>query len=80
MVAPEGYLDELARSLHQPPIPAELMLRVYQGYERRKQATDRIDFEDMLALVVRMYDTYSRRRAGGSARASTRSPSTSSRT
>lgn len=58
MVAPEGYLDELARSAHQPPIPAELMLRVYEGYERRKRAADRIDFEDMLALAVRMYDTY----------------------
>ena len=58
MVPPEGYLDELTRSSHEPPIPAELMLRIYDGYERRKQTNGRIDFEDMLGLAVRMFDTY----------------------
>jgi DNA helicase-2/ATP-dependent DNA helicase PcrA len=58
MVPADRYLEELTRSAHQPPIPAELMLRVYEGYERRKRAADRIDFEDMLALAVRMYDTF----------------------
>jgi DNA helicase-2/ATP-dependent DNA helicase PcrA len=58
MVPPEGYLDELRRSSHEPPIPAELMLRVYEGYERRKQTNGRIDFEDMLGLALRMFDTY----------------------
>ena len=32
------------------------MQRVYDGYERRKQRTGRIDFEDMLGLAVRMFD------------------------
>ncbi len=58
MVPPEGYLDELTRSAHEPPIPAELMLRVYQGYEHRKGSTGRMDFEDMLGLAVRMFDAY----------------------
>ena len=58
MVPPEGYLGELTRSAHEPPIPAELMLRVYEGYERRKDATGRMDFEDMLGLAVRMLDSY----------------------
>jgi DNA helicase-2/ATP-dependent DNA helicase PcrA len=58
MVRPDGYLAELARSGHEPPIPAELMLRVYEGYERRKSRTGRMDFEDMLALAVRMFDEH----------------------
>jgi DNA helicase-2/ATP-dependent DNA helicase PcrA len=58
MVAPEGYLAEVERSGHRPPIPAELMLRVYDGYERRKRRMGRIDFEDMLALAVRLLDEH----------------------
>ena len=58
MVPPEGYLGELDRSGHEPPIPAELMLRVYEGYERRKHSNGKIDFEDMLGLAVSMFDTY----------------------
>ena len=58
MVAPQGYLAELERSDHEPPIPPELMLRVYEGYERRKQTNGKIDFEDMLGLAVQMFDTY----------------------
>ncbi len=58
MVDPEGYLAELELSEHEPPIPAELMLRVFEGYERRKHTNGKIDFEDMLGLAVRMFDTY----------------------
>jgi DNA helicase-2/ATP-dependent DNA helicase PcrA len=58
MVPPEGYLGELTRSSHEPPIPPELMLRIYEGYERRKRTNGRIDFEDMLGLAVEMFDTY----------------------
>ena len=56
MVAPEGYVDELDATGHTPPIPANLMERVFAGYERRKRATDRLDFEDMLGLAVRLLD------------------------
>jgi DNA helicase II / ATP-dependent DNA helicase PcrA len=58
MIPPVGYLSELDRAGHEPPIPAELMLRVYEGYERRKQTNGKIDFEDMLGLAVSMFDTY----------------------
>jgi DNA helicase-2/ATP-dependent DNA helicase PcrA len=58
MVAPDAYLDELERTGHAPPIPAELMLRVFEGYERRKASTHRMDFEDILGLAVRMFDAY----------------------
>jgi DNA helicase-2/ATP-dependent DNA helicase PcrA len=34
------------------------MERVYAGYERRKRAMDRLDFEDMLGLAVRLFDEY----------------------
>jgi DNA helicase-2/ATP-dependent DNA helicase PcrA len=56
MIPPERYLDELAD--HEPPIPAELMLRVYDGYERRKRSMGRLDFEDMLGLVLRLFDEH----------------------
>jgi DNA helicase II / ATP-dependent DNA helicase PcrA len=56
MIAPADYLGSLGD--HEPPVPPELMLRVYEGYERRKQATGRIDFEDMLALAVQLFDRY----------------------
>ena len=58
LIPPDRYLEEIERSGHEPPIPAELMVRIYDGYERRKDRTGRIDFEDMLALAVRLYDEH----------------------
>ncbi len=58
MVLPDGYLDEVVAASHVPPIPAELMERVYAGYERRKRAMGRLDFEDMLGLAVCMFDEH----------------------
>ncbi len=56
MIDPTRYVYELEEAAHHPPIPAELLLRVYEGYERRKQRTGRLDFEDMLGLAVRLFD------------------------
>ncbi|MBI3647598.1 MAG: ATP-dependent DNA helicase UvrD2 [Actinobacteria bacterium] len=56
MISPSEYLTEMGD--HEPPIPAELMLRVYEGYERRKHAMGRLDFEDMLGLAVRLLDEH----------------------
>jgi len=56
MIPPARYLDELGE--HEPPIPADLMHRVYDGYERRKRAMGRLDFEDMLALALRLFDEH----------------------
>jgi DNA helicase II / ATP-dependent DNA helicase PcrA len=58
LIPPDGYLDAVVAEGHEPPIPAELMLRIYDGYERRKRATGRFDFEDMLSLAVRMFDEH----------------------
>ncbi|HSJ51379.1 MAG TPA: ATP-dependent DNA helicase UvrD2, partial [Actinomycetota bacterium] len=56
LVQPDRYLAEIAASAHEPPIPAELMHRVFDGYERRKLRAGRMDFEDMLGLLVRLLD------------------------
>ncbi|MCD6020717.1 MAG: UvrD/REP helicase [Actinomycetia bacterium] len=56
MIEPARYLAELGD--HEPPIPAELMLRIYDGYERRKHAMGRLDFEDMLGLALRLFDDH----------------------
>ena len=50
--------DEYLRSLdgHEPPIPADLMARVYREYERRKADQGYVDFEDLLELAVRLFD------------------------
>jgi DNA helicase-2/ATP-dependent DNA helicase PcrA len=58
MTPPERYVGEVERTGHEPPIPVDLMHRVYDGYERRKRRTGRMDFEDMLGLAVRMYDEH----------------------
>ena len=40
-----------------PPIPIDLMQRVYREYERRKQAEGLVDFEDLLELAVQLFET-----------------------
>jgi DNA helicase-2/ATP-dependent DNA helicase PcrA len=53
-LTPATYLDGLDG--HEPPIPPDLMLRVFREYERRKEARARIDFEDVLERAVRLFD------------------------
>lgn len=45
-----------ALGAREPPIPADLMERVFRRYEERKQAERRIDFEDVLELLIRSYE------------------------
>ena len=40
----------------EPPIPPDLMHRVYRDYEARKQADGAIDFEDLLELAVQLFE------------------------
>jgi DNA helicase-2/ATP-dependent DNA helicase PcrA len=49
-----AYEDGLAD--HEPPIPADLMLRVFREYERRKDEAGQIDFEDLLERAVRLFE------------------------
>ena len=53
-LTPQTYRSGLGT--HEPPIPADLMATVFREYERRKQASGLIDFEDLLELAVRMYE------------------------
>jgi DNA helicase II / ATP-dependent DNA helicase PcrA len=41
---------------HEPPIPPDLMERVYHTYERRKRDAGWVDFEDLLELAIRLLD------------------------
>jgi DNA helicase-2/ATP-dependent DNA helicase PcrA len=40
----------------EPPIPVDLMQRVYAEYERRKRDEGAIDFEDLLELAIRLFE------------------------
>jgi DNA helicase II / ATP-dependent DNA helicase PcrA len=42
---------------HEPPIPVDLMLRVYREYERRKAEAGQLDFEDLLARAVTLLES-----------------------
>ncbi len=52
-IPPARYRAELGE--HQPPIPPDLMLRVYRQYEERKEAAGFVDFEDLLELAIQLY-------------------------
>src|SRR4051812_43699926 len=49
-----GYIEAAAE--REPPIPPDLMARVYREYERRKDAEGLLDFEDLLERTVRMFE------------------------
>jgi DNA helicase-2/ATP-dependent DNA helicase PcrA len=49
-IATREYLEKVGD--HEPPIPADLMHRVFVTYEKRKRAASMIDFEDLLEQTV----------------------------
>jgi DNA helicase-2/ATP-dependent DNA helicase PcrA len=53
-LTPETY----RRSLHghEPPLPDDLMARVFGEYERRKEAAGALDFEDLLGLAIQLLE------------------------
>ena len=53
-IGPEAY--EGALGDRKPPIPADLMARVYAQFERVKAEQGLVDFDDMLELTVRMFE------------------------
>ncbi|TML29454.1 MAG: ATP-dependent DNA helicase UvrD2 [Actinobacteria bacterium] len=53
-LTPDTYLDGLGD--HEPPIPNDLMLRVFRLYESGKAGHGYVDFEDLLELAVQMLD------------------------
>jgi DNA helicase-2/ATP-dependent DNA helicase PcrA len=58
MIGPDTYLSALDTEGHEPPIPAPMMEALFQNYERRKERSGVLDFEDMLSLAVRLLDDY----------------------
>jgi DNA helicase II / ATP-dependent DNA helicase PcrA len=53
-LTPDTYLRGLGD--HEPPLPPDLMLRVFRRYEERKQESGYVDFEDLLELAIRLFD------------------------
>src|SRR5206468_6100034 len=53
-IGPERYLAEAGERT--PPIPADLMARVYRDYESAKRSEGVIDFEDLLELAIGMFE------------------------
>jgi DNA helicase-2/ATP-dependent DNA helicase PcrA len=54
-IQPGGY--EQAIGSREPPIPADLMRRVFADYERAKTRAGRIDFDDLLAGTIELLET-----------------------
>lgn len=53
-LTPQTYASSLGD--HEPPIPVDLMLRVYREYERRKSEAGQLDFEDLLGRAVTLLE------------------------
>jgi DNA helicase II / ATP-dependent DNA helicase PcrA len=53
-VPPARYLGSLEG--HDPPIPPDLMLRLYRRYEELKRDQGLMDFEDLLERAIELYD------------------------
>jgi DNA helicase-2/ATP-dependent DNA helicase PcrA len=51
-VTPDRYEEDLGP--HTPPLPPDLMVRVYGEYEARKRRAGKIDFEDLLEHAIRL--------------------------
>jgi DNA helicase II / ATP-dependent DNA helicase PcrA len=53
-LTPATYLAEVGD--HEPPIPPDLMFRIFRGYEAEKADRGYVDFEDVLELTIRLFD------------------------
>jgi DNA helicase-2/ATP-dependent DNA helicase PcrA len=53
-LTPKTYVAALDE--HEPPIPPDLMQRVFRDYEQRKRQATAVDFEDLLELAIQQLD------------------------
>lgn len=53
-LTPDSYYEGLGE--HEPPIPKDLMKRVFRSYEHEKAERGFVDFEDLLELAVRLFE------------------------
>ena len=51
-IAPKDYEREAAAANREPPIPADLLTRIFGDYELAKARANRIDFDDLLVETV----------------------------
>jgi DNA helicase-2/ATP-dependent DNA helicase PcrA len=56
-IEPKGYAAAAAAALREPPIPVDLFVRTYDGYERAKTRANRMDFDDLLVETVKLLET-----------------------
>jgi DNA helicase II / ATP-dependent DNA helicase PcrA len=56
-IAPRAYEREAVAADREPPIPVDLFVRTYEGYERAKVRAGRIDFDDLLLDTVSLLET-----------------------
>jgi DNA helicase-2/ATP-dependent DNA helicase PcrA len=53
-LTPDAYYEGLGD--HEPPIPRDLMRKVFRFYESEKAERGFVDFEDLLELAIRLFD------------------------
>jgi DNA helicase-2/ATP-dependent DNA helicase PcrA len=51
-IAPKAYEAEAAAARREPPIPVDLLVRIFGDYERAKTRAGRMDFDDLLVETV----------------------------
>ena len=56
-IEPGRYEVEAATAGREPPIPADLFVRVFGDYERQKTRMNRIDFDDLLLETAALLET-----------------------
>ena len=54
-IGPDEYPNRLDG--HEPPIPADLMTSIFKRYEAGKRERNLIDFEDLLELTIRLFQS-----------------------
>ena len=54
-VTPDRYAASLGS--HEPPIPVDLMTKVFKRYEDGKRERNMIDFEDLLELTIQLFQS-----------------------
>ena len=59
-IGPDAYLKAAAD--REPPIPHDLMARIYRDYERGKAEQGLMDFEDLLESAIRLFEENEQRR------------------
>ena len=55
-VPPRAYPGAATADGREPPIPVDLFVRTYEGYERAKTRAGRIDFDDLLVETVALLE------------------------